>query len=591
MRKELFMIHRWSRSLIAAATLVYLASSSLLAGESSSSIGKKISSFKLPDIHARQVSLDDFQDKKAIVVVFIGTECPINNAYMPRLVELDRQFGPRGVQFLAVNSNQQDTPERVVAHSRKHELTFPVLRDEDNRVADLFAARRTPEAFLLDSERIIRYQGRIDDQFGVDFKRPKPIRRDFVEALEEMLSGRTVSQPTTSVAGCLIARVSRPKKESQVTYARHVATILQKNCQECHRPGQIGPFSLLTYDDAAAWADTIREVVNDQRMPPWYADPRYGHFANDRRLDSEDRKTLIQWIDHGTPKGDDKALPPPRKFESDWTIGKPDLILSMPEEFAVPATAPGNGIEYQFFTLKTNFPEDRWVTRAESKVGAPEVVHHIVMFIVEPGREFIPKLGNAPVLCGTAPGDMPLILPPGTAKKIPAGSELIFQMHYTPNGKAQKDRSSVGLIFAKGPPERRVQTWPIHNPAFRIPPGADNYELEASFKFKENGYLLSFMPHMHLRGKDFLYEAIYPDGKKEVLLSVPRFNFGWQSVYRLAKPLPMSKGTEVHCIAHFDNSTKNPNNPDPTIAVFWGDQTWEEMMIGWIDFYYDRPAR
>lgn len=596
------MIHRWTWSFLAAVASIYLASlalhSPLEAGDRakkaddfSSSIGKKVPDFKLPDNRGRQVSLGDFQDKKAVVVVFIGTECPINNAYMPMLMELDRQFGPRGVQLLAVNSNQQDTPKRIAEHAKKHELAFPVLKDEDNRVADLFGARRTPEAFVLDGERVIRYQGRIDDQFGLDFKRPKPTRRDLVEALEEVLAGRTISQPTTPVAGCLIARASRPKREGQVTYAHDVASVLQKNCQECHRPGQIGPFSLLTYEDAVAWADTIREVIQDQRMPPWYADPRYGHFSNDRRLPAEDRKTLLQWLDSGTPKGDDKDLPPPRKFDSDWAIGKPDLILTMPEEFSVPATAPKDGIEYQFLSIKTNFKEDRWVVRAESKAGAPEVVHHIVMFIVEPGRKFIPKAGNAPVLCGTAPGDMPLICPPGTAKKIPAGSDLIFQMHYTPNGKAQKDRSSVGIIFAKEPPERRVQTWPIHNPGLWIPAGADNYEMEASFKFKQEGYILNFMPHMHLRGKDFLYEAIYPDGKKETLLSVPRFNFGWQSVYRLAKPLPMPKGTTIHCVAHYDNSAKNPNNPDPTQAVFWGDQTWEEMMIGWMDFYYDQPAK
>jgi peroxiredoxin len=553
-------------------------------------IGKKISEFSLPDTRDRKVGLADFQDKKAVVVVFVGTECPINNSYMTRLVELDQEYGPRGVQFLAVNSNQQDTPQRVAKHAREHELSFPVLKDEGNRVADMFGARRTPEAFLLDSERIVRYQGRIDDQFGVDFKRPKPTRRDLAEALDEMLAGRTVTLATTPVAGCLIARAQPLKKEGSVTYSSHVAAILQKNCQECHRPGQIGPFSLLNYDNAVAWADTIREVVRDQRMPPWYADPRYGHFSNDRRLSAEEKKTLLEWLDNGTPKGDDKDLPQPRKWESDWTIGKPDLILTMPEEFSVPAEAPDGGIEYQFIHIPTNFKEDRWVVRAESKPGAPEVVHHIVMFILEPGRKFIPKAGNAPVLCGTAPGDMPLILPPGMAKKVPAGSELIFQMHYTPNGRAQKDRSSVGMIFAKEPPKWRVQTWPIHNPRFRIPPGDDNYKLEATVTFKEDGHILCFMPHMHLRGKDFLYEAIYPDGKKEILLSVPRFNFGWQSVYRLAQPLAVPKGTQIHCLAHFDNSAKNPNNPDPTQPVYWGDQTWEEMMIGWMDFYYDKPT-
>ena len=607
------MICRKAAILLTAATFFQLGTGPVTADQSSNSIGKKISDFSLPDTRGRKVSLGDFQDKKAVVVVFVGTECPINNAFMTRLVDLDREFGPRGVQFLAVNSNRQDIAERVAKHAREHALNFPVLKDDGNRVADLFGAQRTPETFLLDSEHIVRYQGRIDDQYGIDIKRAKPTRRDLAEALEEVLAGRTVSKATTAVAGCLIARVQPSKEDGAITYTRQVAAILQKNCQECHRPGQIGPFSLLTYDDAVAWADTIREVIQDQRMPPWYADPRYGHFVNDRRLPAEDRKTLLEWLNKGTPKGDDKDLPPPRKWDSDWRIGKPDLILTMPKEFAVPAIAPKGGIEYQNFRLKTNFKEDRWVVRAESKPGATEVVHHIVMFIVEPGRLFNPELGNAPVLCGTAPGDMPLILPPGMAKKIPAGSELIFQMHYTPNGKAQKDRSSVGIIFAKEPPERRVQTWPIHNHAFaagkvigssadgvansiknvalRIPAGADNYEMEASIDFKDNGHILNFMPHMHLRGKDFLYEAIYPDGKKETLLSVPRFNFGWQSVYRLEKPLPVPKGTVIHCVAHFDNSRKNPNNPDPSQTVYWGDQTWEEMMIGWMDFYYDRPAK
>jgi len=248
------------------------------ADEASSAIGKKISDFKLPDTRGRKVRLSDFQDKKAGVVAFIGTECPINNAFMPRLADLEREFGPRGVQFLAVNSNQQDTTDRVAKHASDHALPFSVLKDEGNRVADLFGARRTPEVFLLDSERVIRYQGRIDDQFGIDFKRVKPTRRDLAEALEEVLSGRTVSVNTTPVAGCLIARVQPSKKEGQIIYSRHVASILQRNCQECHRPGQIGPFSLLTYDDAVAWADTIREVIQDQRMPPWYADPRYGHL-------------------------------------------------------------------------------------------------------------------------------------------------------------------------------------------------------------------------------------------------------------------------------------------------------------------------
>jgi hypothetical protein len=345
--------------------------------------------------------------------------------------------------------------------------------------------------------------------------------------------------------------------------------------------------ALLTYDDAHAWSETIREVVQERRMPPWFADPRHGKFANDRSLAPQERDTLLAWIEQGCPKGDDRDLPPPREFVPGWVIGKPDLIFTMKEEFEVPAQGPKNGIEYQNFEVETNFTEDKWVQRAEARPGAPSVVHHIVVFIVPPGHKFIPKQGNAPMLCGTAPGDMPLMLPPGTAKKVPAGSKLVFQMHYTTTGKAEKDRSSAGLIFAKEPPTREVRSLAVANLGIRIPPGADNYLCESTFPFRNDMQILSFMPHMHLRGKDVVAEAIYPDGRKETLLWVPHFNFGWQSVYRLEKPLLMPKGSRIHFVAHFDNSAKNPNNPDPAKEVRWGDQTWEEMLIGWTDVAFD----
>jgi hypothetical protein len=346
--------------------------------------------------------------------------------------------------------------------------------------------------------------------------------------------------------------------------------------------------SLLTCDDASAWAETIREVVQQGRMPPWFADPQVGEFSNDRRLSKEERDTLLAWIDQDCPKGDEKDLPPPRELVPGWRIGKPDIVLSMEEEFEVPATAPRSGIPYKYFTVDTHFTEDKWVQRAEAIEGNRSVVHHIVVFILPPGQRFNPEKAGR-VLVGTAPGDMPLKLPPGTAKKIPAGSKLVFQMHYTPNGSAQKDRSSVGLIFAKEPPKLQALSLPVMNPRFAIPPGDDNYKVESQFTFRNNVLILSFMPHMHLRGKDFRYEVIYPDGKSETLLWVPHYNFSWQSSYRLAKPKAIPKGTKLHCVAHFDNSAKNRNNPDPKKLVLWGDQTWEEMMIGWTEFAFDRP--
>jgi peroxiredoxin/mono/diheme cytochrome c family protein len=549
---------------------------------------KPIADFSLPDpcSDGKKVSLGDLK-QKVVVVVFVGTECPINNSYMPRLVELHKEFADKGVAFIAINANSQDTPARIAKHAKQYELSFPVLKDAANVVADQFGAKRTPEAFVLDAERKVRYRGRIDDQYGVGFNRPNPTRRDLTEALGELLAGKPVTKAVTEAAGCQVARLVKPKDTAQVTYARDVSRVLQNRCQECHRPGQIGAMSLIDYDDAAAWSETIREVVQEGRMPPWPADPKYGKFSNDRRLSDADKKTILAWIDAGCPKGDDKDLPKPKKFAEGWRVDKPDVVLSMAEEYTVPAKKAG-GVPYQYFWVDPHFEEDKWVVQAEAKAGAPSVVHHVLAFIELPGTKFDPLRPIAPVLCGVAPGDTALILPAGVAKRVPKGSKFVFQMHYTPDGKERKDRSSIGLVFAKGPPEREALTLSIANPQdVFIPAGAENQKSEATFTFPADGQVLGFMPHMHLRGKDFICEAIQPDGKSEVLLSVPHFSFGWQASYRLEKPYPMPKGSKLHCLAHFDNSAKNPNNPDPTKDVRWGDQTWEEMMIGWTEIVFD----
>jgi peroxiredoxin len=552
--------------------------------------------FRLQDPRdGKMIDFADFKAKKAVVVLFLGTECPVNNAFVPVLGGLHREFHERGVAFVGINSNRQDTPARIAEHARKNALPFPVLADPESKTADAFGARRTPEAFVVSPAGKVLYHGRIDDQFGIEYRRPgKPTRRDLAEALEEVLAGKPVSVPETEVFGCLIGRPPKPRSEGAITYTKHIAPLIQKHCQECHREGQVGPMELLDYEAVVSWAGTIREVVEEGRMPPWYADPKYGKWINDRRLSKEERATLLAWIDNGTPKGDEKDLPAPRKFSSDWVIGKPDVVFRMPRAFEVPAEAPKFGIPYKRFIVPTNFTEDRWVERAESRPGAPEVVHHIVIFILPPGVGFRPDMPGV-VLAGTAPGEMPLMLEPGFAKKIPAGSRLMFEMHYTPNGRAQSDCSEVGLVFAKKPVRHRVMTFPIDNRWFttgwlRIPAGADNHPIEAVHEFKEDVHLMSFMPHMHLRGKDFLYEAILPNGKRETLLSVPRYNFNWQTLYRPVDPIPLPKGSKLRCLAHYDNSAKNPNNPDPSKPVYWGDQTWEEMMLGWIDYYVDEPA-
>jgi peroxiredoxin len=553
--------------------------------------GKRIDDFTLKDGGAKSWSLADVKGRQAVVVVFLGTECPISNAYLPRLADLARRYETQGVAFVAVNANRQDSPEAVAAHARKNALPFPVLKDGGNVVADRFEAERTPEAFVLDAGRVVRYRGRVDDQVGVGYRRPKPTRDDLVEALDEVLAGKPVSRPRTEVAGCHIARVARPKGEATVTYARDVAPILQKHCQECHRPGQIGPMALLTYEDAAAWAETIGDVVRERRMPPWFADPDHGHFANDRSLAAADRDKVLTWVKQGCPEGDRKDLPPARAFASDWAIGKPDVVFTMPRSFTVPAQAP-RGVRYQYIVVETNFKEDVWVQAAEARPGNRAVVHHIIVYVRQPGQR---RQRNADgigdgMLVAYAPGDMPVQLEPGRAKKIPRGSVLAFQMHYTPNGTEQTDCSSVGLVFAKGPPQYEVRTRAIAQQLFAIPAGAKNHEVRSASVFPEDVLLVGLFPHMHLRGKSFAYRVVYPDGKAEVLLSVPRYDFGWQTTYRLAEPLRLPAGTRVECTAHFDNSADNPNNPDPNKAVTWGDQTWEEMMIGFVDYTVVRGA-
>jgi hypothetical protein len=312
--------------------------------------------------------------------------------------------------------------------------------------------------------------------------------------------------------------------------------------------------SLLGYDDAVAWNETIREVVRERRMPPWHADPSHGKFENDRSLTAQERDTLLAWIDGGCARGDDRDLPKAKEFADGWRIGRPDVVFTMPLAENVPARA-GRGIPYRYAVVPTDFAEDRWIQAAEAKPGSTAVVHHIIVYVLEArGQRREDGIGNG-FLVGHAPGDLPAVFPAGAAKKLPKGATLVFQMHYTPNGTAQTDKSSVGLIFAKEPPKYELRTRAIANNRLSIPAGAADHKVVSTSTFKE-----------------------------EVLLSVPRYDFNWQSNYRLAKPLSLPAGTRIECTAHFDNSEKNLNNPDPTKDVRWGEQTWQEMMIGFVDY-------
>jgi thiol-disulfide isomerase/thioredoxin len=546
--------------------------------------------FKLNTIDGKPWSLDaDCKDKKAVVVVFIGTQCPINNAYMPKLVELEKEYRDKGVQFVAINANAHDTLETIQKHAKKFGLTFPVLRDDKDLIANRFGAERHPTAFLLDGEHKIRYEGRIDDQYGIGYNRPAPTRRDLALAIDEVLASKEVSKAKTAVEGCFITKAPTAKPaDVGITYAKDVSRILQNRCQECHRPGQIGPMPLLTYDDASSWAQMIREVVEEQRMPPWHADPKIGHFANDRRLSAAERKTLLAWIDAGCPQGDDKDLPAAKKYTEGWTIGQPDAVFTFKDPVTIPAKSVKSVLPYKLVVIETNFDEDKWIQAVEAKPGNHTVVHHIIVYMAQGGkREKIKADGiGSGLLVAYAPGDLGATFAPGAAKKLPKGAVLAFQMHYTPAGSEQIDRSSIGLVFAKEPPKAEVKTRAVAQQVFAIPAFAENHKVVSKTTFDKDAILYSMFPHMHLRGKDFQFEVVYPDNKRETLLSVPHYDFGWQSNYILQNPLRLPAGTRIECTAHFDNSAKNPNNPDPSRFVTWGEQTWHEMMIGFMDYSY-----
>jgi hypothetical protein len=384
-----------------------------------------------------------------------------------------------------------------------------------------------------------------------------------------------------------IGGVSASGPAAAPTFSKDVAPILYNRCVECHRAGQIAPMSLMTYKEVRPWARSIRERVVDKSMPPWSADPNHGKFSNDPSLTRKEIDTIVAWVEAGSPKGEDKDLPPTPQFTEGWTIGKPDVVLTMTEEQSIPADGT---IPYLYFTIPTGFKEDKWIQAMEIRPGNRAIVHHVIAFSQKPGEARDSQQGRGQ-LGGITPNKTGVTFAPGTAKLIKAGANIVFQMHYTTNGQAGKDRTSIGLIFAKEPPTKSVITGNAMNARFVIPPGDPNYEVKSSMTFKEDVHLTGFMPHMHFRGKDFKYTAVFPDGREQVLLSVPKYDFNWQLSYALTEPIALPKGTRLDCVAHFDNSTKNKYNPDPTKEVRWGDQTWEEMMIGWFSYTRDSETR
>ncbi len=422
-----------------------------------------------------------------------------------------------------------------------------------------------------------------------------------------------------------------------VTFNKDVAPIFFKSCAECHRPGEYAPFSALSYKDVRPWAKSIREKVANREMPPWHADPHVGEWANDRRLNQQEIDTIISWIDGGAKEGFAKDLPAAPQFIEGWSIGKPDVVIEMPEEFTLEANGPD---EYQYFDVPTNFTEDKYVQMAEARPGNRKIVHHVIAFIVPPGSPNmtkIPKeqrdkalemsLKNSPFyrdgylirlkpdqpvyndvnemppnmrgdagigdfLTGYAPGSIPSVWNPGVAKKIPSGATIRFQVHYSKvAGDEQKDRSKIGLIFAKQAPEQTMKARAASNIFFKIPPGAERHRVTALWKPAVDITIHSLSPHMHYRGAAMEYKVVYPDGRSEMLLNVPKYSFNWQMTYNPKKLIQIPGGSRIEVTGYFDNSAKNKLNPDPTKAVRHGEPTYDEMMMGFMEYVTEKPKQ
>jgi mono/diheme cytochrome c family protein len=394
---------------------------------------------------------------------------------------------------------------------------------------------------------------------------------------------------------------AEPAAGKAPTFYKDVLPILQSHCQSCHRVGEVAPMPLETYDQTRAWAQPIAQSVEMKMMPPWFADPRYGHFSNDDSLTVQQIATIIAWAKAEAPAGDPRDALPPRKWTNGWNIPQPDLVVKMPAPVQIPARGE---VEYTYEIVPTHFTEGRWVQMSEFRPGSPAHVHHAVVYIRPPDSQW---LRHAPVgepftastlsdpddrrqahettsdlLLVYAPGSSPDQWPEGMAKFVPKGSDLVFQMHYTTNGTADEDQTSIGIVFAKQPPAQRVITLQLNNHALIIPPGADDFRVDVQGTLPNDALLLSFFPHMHLRGKRFEYDIVHDDGSVEVLLRV-NYHFHWQLSYKLAEPRPLKAGTKLRAIAWYDNSKNNPHNPDPTKTVTWGDQTSDEMMVGFFD--------
>lgn len=528
--------------------------------------------------------------KPVCAVIFLAVECPVARLYANRLNELHDRHREQ-VYFVGVVPESTSSPAIIQGFVKEHGLRFPVTADA-HRLAERLGATRTPEVVVLNAQGI-PYRGRIDDQYAPGARRPQPTRNYLADALDALLAGRPIATPRTAPVGCPIARTpALPPPHAAITFAEHIAPILFHRCVGCHRPGQNAPFSLTSYRSAARHGAAIVEVTECGRMPPWGADPRHGRFANDPSLTAAEKRLIADWVAAGMPEGDPERLPSLPDFPPDgWRI-RPDTIYSMSEPFTVPAEGT---LEYQRFTIDPGLTADRWIRAIQIRPSNAAVVHHATLRTRFRDTSDTASSNGGPsgeiFLAMYVPGQETYVLPPGMAKRLPADRVFLLEVHYAPNGRAQLDRTRIGVVWAEpGSVERELATWLLVEANLELRPQLPDQRLTGEWPMNQDVVLHALFPHMHLRGQAMRFEAFFPDGAREVLLDVPKYDFNWQHRYVLAEPRRLPQGTVIRLTATFDNSSDNPRNPDPGAVVRYGDLTTDEMFQGYLEVSPDFDA-
>lgn len=532
-----------------------------------------------------RIALEPAASAKVTVIALVSPSCPIGKRYLPELARLEKAWPTKDVQFRFVCPNPTD-------ELKDTGLSGTIQQKEIEPLLATLKATHTTDVFVLDAAQTLVYRGAISDQYGLGYSKDAPSHTYLKDAVEATLAGKSPAIAATEAPGCTLDLSGKLESSlANVTYHNRISRVLQSNCLECHHAGGIAPFALETFEQVKAKAGMIRQVISDKLMPPWFASDttsgRHAIWKNDRTLAEMDRTDLLAWLGNGKPEGDAKDAPLPKVWPNDWKIGTPDAVYQVPNAIDVKA----EGImPYQNVWIDTNTTEDKWVQAWEVQPSAREVVHHIIVFVEKSTQEGGKKRRNESFLAAFVPGNSFVDYGPERGKFVPAGARLHFQIHYTPNGKAVKDQARVGLTFCKQKPNQVVEVVGIANGKLSIPANEPNHPVTATIPVPAEVQLVGLMPHMHFRGKSFRYELTLPNGDVKSLLDIPRYDFNWQLAYRFQQPPTIPAGSKIRAIGWFDNSKNNPANPDPNRVVTWGEQTTDEMMIGYVEFVKTEPA-